>query len=292
VTSSTVGVDAFEVVVVDDGASDSTPEVLGTALREGPLALQVLRQERSGGPAAARNRGWRATRARRIAFTDDDCVPVPEWLETLLAGAQDRPSVIVQGRTKPDPSELDRLGPFARTLDVDGASPHYPTCNILYPRHVLEALDGFDEHYGAPAGEDTDLGWRARAIGIESVFAPGALVHHAVHQRGAMNTLRDAFRATDCVKNYRDHPELRAHLDKGVFFHPSHPLLAQALLAGVLARRQPATALLAAPYVLHLVRRARLAGGPAATAPFFAVRDAVEVVAVLRGALRYRTTVL
>ncbi|WP_053226877.1 glycosyltransferase family 2 protein [Solirubrobacter soli] len=289
--AQTVGTDTFEVIVVDDGSSDDTPALLAAGGPEA-LALRTLRQPQSRGPAAARNRGWREARGTLIAFTDDDCEPQPYWLEQLLAGAGGRTDVIVQGRTLPNPAEADRNGAFARTLEVNGPSPHYPTANILYPRAVLEQLDGFNEHYGAPAGEDTDLGWRAKGLGVESVYTEDALVYHAVHERGPMNTLKDAFRATDCIKTYKDYPELRAHLDKGIFFHPSHPLLAQAVVAGVLARKQPAAAVFALPYAAHVVRRARQAGAPAYMAPFFAVRDAVEVVAVLRGSVRHRTPVL
>lgn len=289
--AQTVGTDTFEVIVVDDGSSDDTPAVLAAGGPEA-LELRTLRQAQSGGPAAARNRGWREARGTLIAFTDDDCEPQPTWLEELLASADGRTDVIVQGRTLPNPQEAHNLGAFARTLEIDGPSPHYPTANILYPRHVLETLDGFNEHYGAPAGEDTDLGWRATGAGVEVRYAERALVYHAVHLRGPMNTLKDAFRATDCVKTYRDYPQLRAHLDKGLFFHPSHPLLAQAVLAAALTRRTPAAALFALPYAAHLVRRAKLAGAPPYAAPFLAVRDAVEVVAVLKGSIKHRTPVL
>jgi GT2 family glycosyltransferase len=280
----------FEVIVVDDGSRDETPEVLAAAHAGGSLRAFV--QPESRGPAAARNRGWREAAGDLIAFTDDDCVPVPEWLEALLDAARSQPGAIVQGQTLPNPDELDGLGPFARTLEVSEPSPHYQTCNIVYPRDVLARLEGFDEDYGAPAGEDTDLGWRARAAAVDTVFAPEALVHHAVHQRGAVNALRDALRATDCVQAYKDHPGLRAHLSQGLFFHRSHPLLAQAALAAVLARRTPAAAVFALPYVLHLQRRCRAARAPAHAAPFFVARDIVEIAATVRGAVRYRVPVL
>ena len=290
--AQTVPTEQFEVIVVDDGSDDATPDVLAMADEHGPLELHVLRQPTSAGPAAARNRGWQAGRAQLIAFTDDDCEPVPAWLETLLAFAGDAPGSIVQGMTLPNPGEADRHSAFARSLEIAGPSPHYPTANILYPRALLETLGGFDEQYGAPAGEDTDLGWRARAAGAQTVFAPAALVHHAVHQRGALNTLKDALRARDCVKPYRDHPELRAYLSSGVFFDQSHPLLAQAVLAAVLSRRTPAAALFAAPYLVHLAKRTRAAGSPLRHAPFLALRDVVEVASTVQGAVRYKAPVL
>jgi GT2 family glycosyltransferase len=288
--AQTLASERFEVIVVDDGSRDETPEVLAAGHAGG--SLRALTQPESRGPAAARNRGWREAGGDLIAFTDDDCVPAPDWLEALLGASRSRPGAIVQGRTLPNPEELDGLGPFARTLEVVEPSPHYQTCNILYPRAVLARLQGFDEDYGAPAGEDTDLGWRARAADVETVFAPEALVHHAVHQRGAMNALRDALRATDCVQAYKDHPGLRAHLSQGLFFHRSHPLLAQAALAAVLARRSPAAAAFALPYLLHLRGRCRDAHAPAHAAPFFVARDIVEIAATVRGAVRYRVPIL
>lgn len=287
-----VGTDALEVVVVDDGSADSTAALLAGRTSDGVLDLTVLRQPQSGGPARARNRGWRAARAELVVFTDDDCVPTDTWLEALLAVVADHPGAIVQGMTVPNPAQADRLGPFTRSLEVGALSPHYQTANIAYPRFVLEQLGGFDEEYGAPAGEDTDLGWRARHAGVQAIFAPEALVHHAVHERGAIGTLRDAMRATDCVRPYRDHPELRAHLHKGVFFHPSHPLFAQAALAVVLARRDRAALLFALPYAVHLARRSHATGGSVAAAPFLAARDALEIVATVRGAVRHRVLVL
>jgi glycosyltransferase involved in cell wall biosynthesis len=289
--AQTVGTDRFDVIVVDDASSDETPRVLAERAATGPLRLSTFRQERGAGPAAARNRGWRAAGGDLIAFTDDDCEPVPEWLEQLVASANGG-STIVQGRTLPNPAETQHLGVFARTIEIRELSPHYPTCNILYPKTVLDALDGFDEAYGAPAGEDTDLGCRAEAAGIKTEFAPDALVYHAVHQRGALDSLRDAHRATDCVKAYRDHPGLRAHLANGVFFHPSHPLLAQAVLAAALTPKTRYAALFALPYAAHLVRRCQYAKSPVYHAPFVAARDCVEVVATLRGALRHRVAVL
>src|SRR5918999_1148194 len=125
-----------------------------------------------------------------IAFTDDDCVPTPGWLEALLAAAGERDDVVVQGRTLPNPAESDGLGAFARTMNITGATPHFETCNIMYPRALLERVDGFDEQFPAPAGEDSDLGIRARGAGGVQVYEPAALVHHAVFTRRPVAALR------------------------------------------------------------------------------------------------------
>ena len=95
------------------------------------------------GPAAARNAGWHAALGQLVAFTDDDCVPQPEWLATLAAALQ--VADIAQGCTLPDPAQEHLLGPFARTMDVRSETGYYQTCNVGYRRSVLEAVGGFDD---------------------------------------------------------------------------------------------------------------------------------------------------
>ncbi|MEA2352273.1 MAG: mycofactocin glycosyltransferase, partial [Thermoleophilaceae bacterium] len=72
--AQTLARDRYEVVAVDDGSADDTPRVLAAADVD-----RVVRHERSRGPAAARNSGWRAASAPLVAFTDDDCRPEPGW---------------------------------------------------------------------------------------------------------------------------------------------------------------------------------------------------------------------
>ncbi len=186
-----------------------------------------------------------------MAFTDDDCVPTPAWLETLLAAAASSGGeAIVRGRTLPDPAEAGSRGPFAKTVEINGPSPYYETCNIVYPRSLLERIDGFDESYPSPAGEDSDLGARAVAAGGVPAFAPDALVHHAVSARGPWAALGDALLAADGVRAYKRNPSLRRHLPLRVFYDRSHPLLLLAF-AGLLTRRPLLAALLSLPYAWH-----------------------------------------
>ena len=160
-----------------------------------PYALAVVERPEQGGPARARNDGWRLAAAPLVAFIDDDCEATPTWLERLSAAASAAPGAVVQGRTRPNPRELEAAGPFSVTRDVDGSGARwFETCNIAYPREVLERLEGFDESFPEPLGEDTDLGWRALGAGGRRVFVDDAVVDHAVEDLG-----RPATYAGPCV---------------------------------------------------------------------------------------------
>src|ERR671939_157896 len=78
----------YEVIVADDAASDEARRVVTCwaerAVVRG-LALRYVPVTGAHGPAAARNAGWRAAHGPIIAFTDDDCVPTPDWLAAGVA---------------------------------------------------------------------------------------------------------------------------------------------------------------------------------------------------------------
>lgn len=280
--------DEFEVIVVDDGSRDATPMLLADAERNGRLDLRVLRREPAAGPAAARNLGWRAARAPLVAFTDDDCRPTPGWLEAFLdAAAEDREAVL-QGRLEKDPEQMDAMSPFAHTYEVHGLDQGFATANILYPRELLERLGGFDEAFVLlEAGEDTDLAWRAIEGGARVVFVSAALVHHGIVPVGAIARLRATTRWTSTVRNYPRHPGMTKV--KGIFWRHNHWELFRFLLALALPRRLgPVRLFLAAPYVKHLTDRRT---GPL-LAPYLLALDLAEVLAIVRGAIRYRVLVL
>ena len=278
---------------MDDACERGTPELVSRD-PEG-LSLRSIRRDSPGGPAAARNEGWRAAHAPLVVFMDDDCEVTPGWLEAMLAAADGAPGAIVQGRVVPNPREVGRLGPFSRSLWVEEPGPYYQGTNILYPRALLERLGGFDaEAFPGFYGEDTDLAWRAIEQGVAVEWAPGALVHHAVFRVGPVATLRIATRWSQSIQIFRRHPELReAQLTYRVFWKGSHYLLFRALLALVLRHRSPLLALwLGAPYARHLLVRGERDGGGPAAAPFYVVHDLVEMATVLRGAARHRTLVI
>jgi GT2 family glycosyltransferase len=280
----------FEVIVVRDG--DAAPP-----FAQAPPGLPVRFLERPGvaGPTAKRNVGWRASAAPLIAFTDDDCRAHPEWLEGLLA-ANAGPDVFLQGRTEPDPDERHLLHGFARSQDVKGLSGWYETCNMAYPRALLERLDGFDESLPF-GGEDTDLAYRAMEAGAHPAYVDEALVWHAVMHRSLPRALREATSWSEMSGVVARHPQLRRSLYLGVFWRKSHAALLLALAGLPLARRHPGLAASAAlPYLELRVNwrapTARRLARRLATLPAWAAIDAAEIASRLPAAIRHRTLVI
>jgi glycosyltransferase involved in cell wall biosynthesis len=295
------GVDGFDVVIVDDASTDGTQQVLDELVSSSPLSLRVVRQPRNAGPATARNVGWRTSDAAAIAFTDDDCVPQPQWLASLSRSLTS--ADIVQGRTLPDPSQRHNLGPFSRTLDVSYEDGYYQTCNIAYRREVLDRQGGFHEAFRFPAGEDTDLAWRAREAGATTAFDAAAEVHHDVPPSSFLGAVRDSWRWQSVALAVKRHPRLRQSFATRHFWRPSHQHVMAVLTGAAVAATWPgspfawaAAALLLTPYLFYRGVIAPLPGaGPRrrwALIPAAFVVDLAEVVACLVGSVRHRTLVI
>jgi GT2 family glycosyltransferase len=286
----------WHVVVVHDYDEATAGRIIDAHPLAAAGRLRTLRiAAETGSPARQRNLGWRASAAPLVAFTDDDCRPEPGWLAALAATAEARPGDVVQGRTRPDPLERDvAAAPHVRTIDVEPPGRFAQTCNILYPRTLLERLGGFDEV--AVTGEDLDLALRARAAGASLAPAPDAVVNHAIEAQPLARFIRTNWKWRHLAYVVKRHPELRRDCVLGAFWEPEH-LEVLLALAGLLAtRRRRALALLAVPYVRREGRRrgtrARERLGAALELPGRAAQELAEVVTMAAGSARFRTLVL
>ncbi len=176
--AATDGADVLEVIVVVDGGDEGD----GAGLAPPDLRCRFLAQPRSG-PAAARNRGWRATDAPVVAFVDDDTVVGRRWLADLAAAFAAAPDLAgVGGAVLPlRPRNLvsravTDLGHIAHHRASDGW--RLVTANAAFRRDALEAVGGFDETFAQASGEDWDLSVRLQRAGFRLDAIAGAEVRH------------------------------------------------------------------------------------------------------------------
>jgi len=229
----TVTPERFEVMVVCDGCTDGSAAAARDASRaDGPapgLAITVLEQENSGA-ATARNRGVASSTAPLLLFVDDDMIAAPDLLEVHLDAHGRRPGGIVLGAMPVHPdsprSYLTRgLSRWterrnARLSDPEAEIPadEVLTGQMSMARSTFERLGGFDVRYtagGTFGGEDVELGWRARRLGIPLLYEPRAVSQQVYRKtfRGLCENIRHAG-AADLLMA-AEHPEVAPHLMLG-----------------------------------------------------------------------------
>lgn len=168
------------VLVVDDRpVGDDLAARLADELGAGHgLDLQVVRAG-GGGPARARNIGWRHARTPWVSFLDDDVVPDPDWYATLLADldkAEVAEAVGSTGRIRV-PLPADRRPTDWERATAGLETSRWITADLSYRRSVLSAVGGFDERFRRAFREDADLALRVTAQGGNIVDGDRSLVH-------------------------------------------------------------------------------------------------------------------
>lgn len=164
-----------EIIVVDNGSTDSTREVVS---RFGD-AVRLVRESRRG-PAAARNRGIRETSAEWIAFTDADCVVERDWLARLIPEGPPDGIGVAGGRIlSVEPcNRIERFGEIIHDHRnaIERPRPYAMTGNWASPRAVLLEAGLFDETL--LRGSDADMSFRIHALGYRLVYRDDAVVRH------------------------------------------------------------------------------------------------------------------
>ena len=168
----------YEVVVVDDGSTDHTKEILS----HHPWVNAIY--QTNHGLSVARNVGAAAATGEIIAYTDSDCMADPDWLYylvgTLLSGnyaGVGGPNISPPAQNWHQACVAAAPGGPSHVLLTDVVAEHIPGCNMAFYRWAFEKVGGFDPEY-RKAGDDVDFCWRLQQEGEVIAFSPSAIVWH------------------------------------------------------------------------------------------------------------------
>ena len=186
----------FEVIVVDNGSTDSSLDILK---KDFPW-VKLIALEKNTGFARGNNIGFEASSSKYVATLNNDTIADRRWLEALHKAAESDRSIgmvaskIFLGR---EGRELDSAGMLIYPDGMSRQQGHGETdkaqydgirevlfpsaCAALYRSEMLTEIGYFDEDFFSYC-EDSDLGLRGRLAGWQAVLAPEATVRHLYSQ--------------------------------------------------------------------------------------------------------------
>lgn len=187
----------FETLVVDNGSTDNTPAVVSGAAALSSSPVRYLRCD-APGKSAALNAGIRDARGDIIAFTDDDALPEPSWLEEIERVFATKNCDWVYGpvtpswETRPPRWFSPRVSGIFALLDLglqefsasESDAPFFGV-NCAARRSAVIRTGGYRTDLGPTetlggGGEDTEMFYRALRAGQRVVYAPTVCVQHII----------------------------------------------------------------------------------------------------------------
>ncbi|WP_414518997.1 glycosyltransferase [Nostoc sp. PCC 9305] len=196
--SQTYPKDRVEYLLVDNNSSDRTLSILKTSAENCPITIRPLSETQIQSSYAARNTGIRAATSEIIVFTDADCRPQPQWLDSLIQPFINPEVIIVAGEilALPGTTLLEQHADRQETLSQKHTlnhsfRPYGQTANLAIRPIAFEKVGLFRPYL--TTGGDADICWRILGENIGRLeFAPNAIVQH--RHRATLQELQSQWR--------------------------------------------------------------------------------------------------
>ena len=198
----------YEIIVVTDGIDQQTENTVEECKANkffSNIFCYSLPLKR--GPAAARNAGWRVARGKYILFTDDDCIPSPDWVKYFCNAFEyyAQPLVAFTGKIivprSPLPTDFE-----LNTANLETAA--FVTANCACTRAALDKVNGFDEEFTMAWREDSDLHFKLLKHRIPIIKIEEAVIFHPVRKAQWGASLKEQKKSMFNALLFKKHPDL------------------------------------------------------------------------------------
>lgn len=186
------GTTDVEILVCDSGSADGTVEVV--ALHAGRTTSAIKHLQTTNSLSRKRNVGLEAAVHEYVIFLDDDCVPLPGFIEEYRRFVElrlkDEAKVVLCGETR-FPEDWVMASNYYRfrdsrhfsNEDAESESPlDFKTIvamNMCVRKsQFVQAVQGFDETFIGYGAEDQEIGWRLQQAGFSIQACPAGAIHH------------------------------------------------------------------------------------------------------------------
>lgn len=201
--------EGFEVLVVSDGPDSSCREMIKKFNKEnnGIPLIRYLELEKKKGPAAARNLGWKNANGELILFTDDDCLPLPDYISTYENAWQNHRLTLAAFTAKMSVPIKEKPTDFEKNTSLL-AGEVFVTANCACTKEALKKVNGFDEQFTMAWREDSALEFALIRHNIPVIRMHNVTVVHPVRRAPWGISIREQRKTMFNVLLYKRDPEL------------------------------------------------------------------------------------